>query len=311
MALNETLRSMALKVRPHLVWIDKGTWVYPFILQSLKKAGCELLHYNTDDVLASVPEFWLHRLGIPLYDLYLTTNRHNVTEITRMYGVKAVRAGMGYDAEILNRRLQYDQPDSDAAYLFFGGHWEPHSEAYVRALRSAGIEVRVSGHNWRKAKDSALKTVQALPYDAYLDRTSAAPMALCFLSRRNRNDTTIRSFEIPALGTALFAERTAEHEFIYGDGTGAVLFSGEDEAIAKSKYYLSHPAERARVAAQGRHRCLGLKLTWEDHIVREWRIVEREIFGEPGWEAVDDRPFWPGYRTGANWNPATGPLPGE
>src|SRR6185295_11089147 len=154
---------------------------------------------------------WLHRRGLAREDVYLTTNRHNVRELRGRYGVTAVRAGMGHDPALLGFRAA---PPREAAPVVYVGHWEPHTEDGLLALRAAGIDVRVWGYNWWKARDRALRGAGFLPHADYPATLAASRIALGFLSRWNRNESTGRTFDIPALGAFLLAERTAEHEFL-------------------------------------------------------------------------------------------------
>ena len=111
----------------------------------------------------------------------------------------------------------------------------------------AGLDVRVWGHNWGKARQAELRAVKPLPQGEYAAEIARARMALCSLSRWNRNESTGRSFEIPAIGTMMLAERTPEHDFIYGDGRGAVLFSAADELVRKARYYLEDSIARRTI----------------------------------------------------------------
>ena len=295
--MNMRLRTLFQEAQYDIVWIEKGDWVYPWTLAWARRQRCAMVHYNTDDILGRHEHLWLHRLGIKYYDLYLTTNRHNVTEIRRSYSVNTVRVGMGYDAAV-HRPLQ--APKRDERDVVFIGTWRPSTEHYIMALRNAGIDVQVWGHNWRKARNGALRTVKPLPHSEYVSTIAQAKIALCTLSRWNRNESTGRSFEIPAIGTFMLAERTAEHEFIYGDGIGAALFSTPEELVEKARYYLTNPAEREAIAAGGHVRSQNPGYSWTDHIRREWPIVER-MLAQPGSMPVgdEDAPFWQGFRNGA------------
>jgi len=129
-------------------------------------------------------------------------------------------------------------------------------------------------------------------------------IGLCFLSRRNRNDSTGRSFEIPALGVFMLAQRTAEHDFLYGDGEGVALFSDTKECVDKARYYLERAGERQAIAAAGQARSQALGLSWADHLRREWPMIERWLnAGAESLQPQDDQPFWPGYRRGAAYVP--------
>jgi glycosyltransferase involved in cell wall biosynthesis len=299
--MNSSLLRTTARTSPQIVLIDKGSWVYPLTLGSLHRKGCLLVHYNTDDIFTPQNHFWLHRLFLKYYDLYLTTNRLNVIEIHQRYGIRTFRAGMGYDQE-----FHIPLPTGDLSNLkdqvIFIGHWEPHIERYIVALNDNGIKVKVWGHNWWKARTNALRVVKPLPRAEYVKTIAQAKIALCFLSHWNRNESTGRSFEIPAIGTFMLAERTAEHKFLYGDGVGAALFSSEKELVDKVSYYLAHPEERQTIAAKGRARCQELGLSWADHMQREWPIMERLLIREgTRFHQEEDQPFWSGFRQGLPW----------
>ena len=294
--LNLQLESMVEKSRYDLVWVERGEWIYPWTLSRVRKQGCAIVHYNTDDVFGTHGHFWLHRVGMRNYDLYLTTNRLNVPAIRDRFGIRSVRVAMGFDPVSCRPS---DRPAAKELDVVFVGHWEPHTEAYILALRAAGIDVRVWGRNWWKARDLALRNAVPLPHADYAATIARAKIALCSLSRWNRNESTGRSFEIPAIGTMLLAERTAEHEFIYGHGRGAVLFSTSRELVESARYYLATPTAREAIAAVGHELSTTPGHSWPDHIRREWPIIVR-LLAQPGVnsEACEDSPFWPGFRNG-------------
>jgi len=301
-ALNRYLLQSCREHKPDLLWIDKGNWVYPFVLRQIRSFVPLVIHYNTDDIFAPRLEFWLHKTGIRLYDLCLTTNRWNVTEIGERYGVRAIRAGMGYNKALLQMTKSF-QNTNKSPHIFFGGHWEPDTEKYIIALEEAGLSVQLKGYNWWKASNPHFRQVHPATHNEFFQSMISAQIGLCILSKKNRNDSAGRSFEIPALGTFLLAVRTGEHSFLYGEGEGAALFSSEDELVEKARYYLANVEERQCVAAEGHRRCLTLGLSWEEHIQREWRIVERMLFKmEPSLTVEDDAPFWQGFRQGKDWD---------
>ena len=294
--LNLRLRALLREKRYDIVWVEKGEWIYPWILSLARRQNCAMIHYNTDDTLGQYTYFWLHRIGIMNYNLYLTTNRFNVAEIRKMYGLKTMRVGMGFDHSFCH---PVDISGLKALDVVFVGHWEPHTENYIMALRNAGIDIRVWGHNWWHARNAVLRTVKPLPYSDYAATIASAKIALCSLSRWNRNESTGRSFEIPAIGTMLLAEYTPEHEFIYGDGKGAVLFSNLNELVERARYYLDNPDARKMIAATGHSISKNPGHSWTDHIRREWPII-KYMLDRPDSMPLDyeDAPFWQGFRNG-------------
>jgi hypothetical protein len=203
---------------------------------------------------------------------------------------------MGHDPELLRCPPLPRREGTAAVHI---GHWEPHTERGILALRAAGVDVEVRGYNWFKARDRSLRQARFLPHEEYAATIAASRIGLCFLSRWNRNESTGRSFDIPAIGTFMLAERTGEHEFIYGDGVLAALFSTTAELVEKARHYLAHPDEREAVAAAGHARVRETGYSWTDHMRREWPLVER-LLGDPtaAPSPADEAPFWPGFRLG-------------
>lgn len=295
--MNIALLDMAGQSSPDVTWIDKGTWVYPSTLRRLRKYSRFIVHHHTDDIFGS-SSFWLHRLGLHLYDLHMTTNRWNVLEMRRRDGLKIFRVGMGYDQDFHIPPARNDAWKERYDVVFIG-HWEPHSESHMSALIKSGVDVRVWGHNWRKSSDPSLRSVKPLSHADYVETIASARIALCFLSRQNRNESTGRSFEIPSIGTFLLAQRTEEHEYLYGDGAGAAFFGDEAELVEKARHYLSNDEERRAVASAGHSRCGLLGLSWGDHMRREWPMVEEFLCrGRMPESGKEDSPFWLGFRDG-------------
>jgi hypothetical protein len=297
---NAGLIEAVKEAKPDCVIFDGEVWLYPSTLKTLRKYAQALIYYGTDDALANPLHLWLHRLSAKYFDLYLTTNRFNVWEIRERYGVPAIRVGMGYDSDYYTKSVLNSQDgEASGASMIFVGHWEQHTETFINALIEAGHPVSVHGAGWRKAKNRALRGTRPLPGENYIEAIRNASIALCFLSRLNRNESTGRSYEITAIGTFMLAERTDEHEYLFGDGVGAALFSNSEELVEKASYYLSHAAERRLIAETGNSRCRELGLSWQEHMQREWPMVCRVLeYGTEVLTDADDQPFWPGYRKG-------------
>jgi spore maturation protein CgeB len=71
------------------------------------------------------------------------------------------------------------------------------------------------------------------------------------MSKLNNDTYTLRCFEIPACGTALFSEWSEDLSNLFQDGVNAVLFKSEQELVDRVKYYLSHPTELQELAYRG------------------------------------------------------------
>lgn len=284
---NAALVAAARRTDPHVVWVDKGVFVYARTLATLNTIGSAILvHYNTDDVMCSKHPFFLLRKAIPLYDIQLTTNGCNVDDLKRLGARRVVRTALRYDHRLFNGRhyssLELEPFRSD---VLFVGHWEEETEARILAMIDAGIHVRVWGENWHKARHKTrlrgFVTPRALWLDDYLRALSATKIALCFLSRWNRNTAAMRSFEIPAASAFLLAERTDEHLAAYQEGFEAEFFGDTHELLRKIGFYLANDDKRRAIAARGQERCLRSGYSYREQMKRDWTHVEELLAISP------------------------------
>jgi spore maturation protein CgeB len=70
------------------------------------------------------------------------------------------------------------------------------------------------------------------------------------------DETTMRTYEIPACGSFMLHERTPELLRLFDEGREVECFESARDAAEKIDYYLAHPAERATIAHAGYLRCV-------------------------------------------------------
>ena len=139
----------------------------------------------------------------------------------------------------------------------FVGTWMPERGPMISALVESGIDVAIWGNLWQSAPEwrvlSRAWRGAALPNESYSKAIQCSKVAIGLLSKGNRDLHTKRSVEVPAIGTAMCAERTAEHEQLYG-GDGALLWSDPSECIEHCKALLADSGRRAVIAKRGQQR---------------------------------------------------------
>lgn len=277
--LNRRLLQLTSEHRPSVVWIDKGVFIYRTTLRRLRALGARLVHYNTDDLLCRRHPFFVLRRTIALYDLHFTTNRANLDDLKALGARVVAASALRYDHRIFGpRRFDAGDLESYRSDAVFVGHWEPATEEAVLEIIAAGVRLRVWGENWHRAraKDRLgdAVTYRSLWLDDYIKALQASKVALGFLSKWNRNTAACRSFEIPAVGAFLLAERTDEHLESYREGVEAEFFGDHKEMLDKLRHYLEHDSERREIARRGRERCLASGYSYRAQMPRDWRHVE-------------------------------------
>jgi spore maturation protein CgeB len=92
--------------------------------------------------------------------------------------------------------------------------------------------------------------------DDYARALTSARIGVGFLRKAWPDQHTTRTFEIPACGSMLLADRTEEHKGFFEEGKEAEFFASEDELVDKIRFYTNNENDRARIASAGRERCL-------------------------------------------------------
>jgi spore maturation protein CgeB len=93
----------------------------------------------------------------------------------------------------------------------------------------------------------------------YAKAIRAARINLAITSWAGRvevDETTTRTFEIPACVGFMLHERTPELLELYEEGREVTAFGSVEELASKIEYYLAHPEEREAIAHAGHVRCV-------------------------------------------------------
>ena len=161
----------------------------------------------------------------------------------------------------------------------FIGSWEKEREKSLLHLVEKGIPVSIWGGGWDRGRYwSSLRSVwrgTAIYGQEYTKALCCAKICLCFLNKNNRDQQNSRTFEIPACGAFMLAERTAEHLRLFEEGKEAEFFSSDEELLEKAKYYLAREDLRNQIGKCGRQRCLQSGYRHQDRVRQMLGLVEQ------------------------------------
>lgn len=241
------------------IWVDKGVWIYPETIQYLKEAtGARAIHYTPDSQIVSQRSRHF-MLSIPSYDVLVTTKEWEVDTYKKAGAKRVILTYQGYDSRFVPRRVGESERITYGSDVCFVGHTQPHYAEKLRALSSLNIRLRIWGDAWPRyaernfwAQDIVAKGLWGENYPVAL---ACAKIGLGLLGKHIPETSTTRTFEIPAMGTFLLAERTALHQQLFDEGKEAEFFSSDEEMIEKTRFYLRHDEAREQIAAAGRTRC--------------------------------------------------------
>jgi spore maturation protein CgeB len=263
-ALNRSLIEHALAFKPTVTLICKGTYVYPETLRRIKSdTGALLVNYATDDPFNERVNTSELVSSIPIYDLYACTKRAIMNDISSAGCGKVIFMPFAYKPEV---HFPEAFPTRDLERFacdvaFVGGCDRDRSTFFTELLRRMPrLNLRLYGGFWNR--QPLLRRYWhgfAVGCD-YRMALRGAKVALNLIRRANRDGHVMRSFEIPACGAFMLADRTADHLELFHEGREAAYFGSLGELVEQINYYLTHDRERKSVAKQGQ-----LKVTTGSH----------------------------------------------
>jgi spore maturation protein CgeB len=148
---------------------------------------------------------------------------------------------------------------------------------------SSRVPVCVYGGGWdRVSARSPLRHGLRPPvFESQLRAVVAsAGINVAFVAKANRDQHTMRTFEIPACGGFMLAERTPFHTDLFREDEEAAFFGSTEELVAKAVDYLADAGRRRRVAEAGCRRVTGRE-RYEDRAARVLEIA-REVLRSKG-----------------------------
>jgi spore maturation protein CgeB len=223
------------------------------------------LHYSPDDVsnAANVTESYLTHES--MWDLIVTTKRHNVEEITSRSGGSAMFVWSAYDHHWHHRMASLSL---DRFAVGFIGNARPDRLTLLETVgRHYGRKMLLAGPGWNRHLRFRRHpvTLRSAMYGECLSvGISSVEANLVLLNSDNRDRHTCRSFEVPAAGGLVVAERTDEHLELLDEGTEALYFESEEELLWRLQQVQSDPDRAAAMRLAGWQRITGDRNTYTD-----------------------------------------------
>lgn len=279
--INLMVLDAARQFCPDLVWAEKQEFLRRETLEGLRNLGAKLVHFTPDPYFSlDWKRTSLMDEAMAAFDVLIYCKAYEREDYEAL-DKPVVYMPLGYCDEV-HRPLPSDDPRWRCEVGFLGG-WEPRRERLLRSVAAGGTELKIWGGAWdflndghwtlrrqiilrqlagkdafKIRKDPLLARAlqgEEVYADDYARALTGARIGLGFLRVVCPDQHTTRSFEIPACGSLLLADRTDEHRSFFEEGTEAEFFSSEEEMLEKIEFYLRNEDARARVAIGGLNRC--------------------------------------------------------
>lgn len=262
--LNRRIRELVESNPFDLLWVDKGVLVKASTLAWIKtrQPGCRLVHFNPDDPFGAHREGWgIFLKAVPYYDVHFVAREQNREEFAQSGGKNIYPYDRSYSPEIHRPvTLAEEEKEKYGVPVGFVGTYARDRAGAIAYLIQNGIPVAVYGNGWPgKEYWETIRPHYRGPSrfgEEYARIINGMGIALHFLRRENRDEQDSRSFEIPACGVCMIAERSRKHEELFEENREAVFFDTQEELLEKVRYYLAHPEEARLIGNAGRRRSI-------------------------------------------------------
>lgn len=278
--MNALLIKRAVKVKPDIVWIDKGMYINAKTLKRIKRlTKAFMLSETADNMLISGNNTKDFVYAIKEYDLMVTDKNPEIVDYVK-YGAKHVLSVHKGFYPTIHRPIALtieERKIYDTDVVFCGVAEKDRAESLAYLIKN-GINVKIWGNprSWKKMECHPILlphiSQKAVWWEDYAKALNGAKIALCFLRHISRDKQTQRTFELPACQVMTIAERTADHKRFFEEDKEMVFFSNNEELLDKVKYYLKHDRQREDIAKAGRGRCVDSDYTY---VARYTKILNK------------------------------------
>ncbi len=269
--LNRRLVNAVDRLRPDIVLLYNAHHVLSRTLRKIKRVSPDMViaQYLNDNPFSdnAAAFLWRHvKRSIPLCDVHFIY-RHANAEPIRRHGGKNVYLLRSYFVPHQDFREEPGPGDERfSCDVVFAGHYE--DDGRVEALEkvaASGVKLNLFGGGWQRAlrkiaQESPLRRlfpVRPAFGREYRLAISGAKIALCFLSKLNRDTYTRRCFQVPAMGTFLLSEYTPDLAELFTEGEDIEFFRSPQEMLQKIERYQKNDTERELIADNGCRRVHG------------------------------------------------------
>jgi spore maturation protein CgeB len=280
-AINRSVLEHVHEFRPNLVWAEKQEFLRAETIEGMRKLDTRCVHFTPDPYFSiDWKRTRLMDASMGAFDVLVYCKSYEKKQY-EMFGKPVVYMPLGFCDEVHRPLLSKDARWS-CAVGFLGG-WEPRRERLLHSIAATGVNLKIWGGYWDFLRDGKwtlrrhiiLRQLCGGDYfqfhrdeflarayqggevyeDDYARALTGSRIGIGFLRKVCPDQHTTRTFEIPACGSLLLADRTEEHQEFFEEGKEAEFFASSDELLEKAKFYCSNESARKRIAEGGYKRC--------------------------------------------------------
>ena len=265
---NEILRIAHSSIFDFIL-VFKGKFLTPGTLVSLRKLNRPIYNFYPD--VSFTDHGPLIAKSIKYYDCVFTTKSyHGANEIEKLQIRELQYVRHGFDPEVHRpMKLTAEQMALYGSDVTFVGCWSADKERTIMELLNfrKSLKVLVYGIGWKRADPAFINALGSnLRPGVFGDELaiaySAAKINLGLLSSSAGDDslsdeTTARTFQIPAAGAFMLHEDTPEIRTLFTPDE-VMVFTDRNDLLQKVDSALANCALRDTIRLKGHERCVGV-----------------------------------------------------
>lgn len=268
--INQDFLTQVRLQQPDVIFIYRGTHLTAATLRNISSElpACKFIGYNNDDPFSPTqPRYlWRHFMAcIPVYDLVLAYRHSNLQDYMQAgaRNTELLRSWFVPDRNypVAKKTVETDKYATDVVFV---GHYEDDQRlSCLEAIAERGFSLKIygPGNDWNPVLENSNPLKKHIPIKLiwgtdYNNVLNGAKIALCFLSKLNRDTYTRRCFEIPASKTLLMSEYTDDLASIFREDEEAIFFRNSSELVEKISYLLENQELIEKISDAGYRRVI-------------------------------------------------------
>lgn len=229
------------------------------VLKELEKRKVITVNYLTDDPFNPAHRANWFLKALPHYAHIATLRRGNQEDLQRHGCHNVFFLPFAYQPAV--HYVDIQENEKDCADVAFVGGADRDRLGYFEYLAAEGFSLALYGGYWGRHPD--LKSFHRGFANSETARRAIrqAKVCLCLVREANRDDNSMRTFEVAAMGGCMLLQDTPYHREVFGaDGEAVAYFSNRDEMVSKLRLLISDQALRdkmreksLKIIQNGRH----------------------------------------------------------
>jgi spore maturation protein CgeB len=261
---NQAILELARQFQPDFLLAFKGTYVQSETLRELRSLGAALYNYYPDRVLLA--RHTLLERTISEYDCFFDTKKYWDGDAAEHFHPRYRNfLPHGYDPDI-HHPVELEDRDRlqfECDVCLIATHTSVKEAVLAELVRlRPKLDLKIWGNLWKENCRAVEVRRQvfgsALNGMSYTKAVLASRinLGLMGVTPEAQDETSTRTYEIPACGGFMLHPRTTEVLDLFADRKEIVCFDSVREMAEQIDYYLAQPEQRLAIARAGNARCV-------------------------------------------------------